>query len=75
MCDKQVSGLQMILHFPVTRVPRIMLRRAEEMFPSLRENMVSVCGCVHREEFYCLHQSVLLAKESKYFMMSLCWFL
>jgi hypothetical protein len=56
MCDKQASGLQNILYFPVTSVPRIMLRRAEEMFPSLRESGVSVCGCVHREELYCLDQ-------------------
>lgn len=73
MCDKQVSGLQKILHSSVTRVPRIMVRRAEEIFPSVRESMVSVCACVHREEFYyCLRQSVFLAKETKYFMMSLC---
>jgi hypothetical protein len=30
------------------------------------------CGWVHREEFYCLHQSILMAKETKYFLMSLC---
>ncbi|PNF31981.1 hypothetical protein B7P43_G06560 [Cryptotermes secundus] len=39
MCNKQVSGLQKILHSPVTGVPRIMLRRAEEIFPSVRESM------------------------------------
>jgi hypothetical protein len=73
MCDEGVSGLQTILHSPVTRVPRIMLRRAEEIFPSVTESVVSVCVCVHREEFYyCLHQSVLLGKEIKYFMMSIC---
>jgi hypothetical protein len=60
MCDKQVSGLQKILHSSVTGVPRIMLRRAEEIFPSVRESMVVVV-C-----------TVLLAKETKCFMMSLC---
>lgn len=48
MCNKQVSGLQKILHSPVTGVPRIMLRRAEEIFPSVRESMVSVVVCIEK---------------------------
>jgi hypothetical protein len=30
------------------------------------------CGCVEREEVYCLQQSILMAKETKYFVISLC---
>jgi hypothetical protein len=33
----------MSLHSPSTRVPRIVLQRIEEVFPAVRETMVSVC--------------------------------
>jgi hypothetical protein len=44
--DKQVSGLQKILHSLAARVPRILLQRAEETFPAVRGSIVSVlCLC------------------------------
>jgi hypothetical protein len=42
MCEEQVVDLQSILQSLATRVPRIILQRAEEMFPAVRESMVSV---------------------------------
>jgi hypothetical protein len=44
MCEEQDVGLQSILLSLATRVPRIMLQRAEEMFPAVRESMVSFCN-------------------------------
>jgi hypothetical protein len=41
-CEERVVGLQSILRSLATRVPRIILERAEEMFPAVRESMVSV---------------------------------
>jgi hypothetical protein len=42
MSDKQASRLQMIQQSLPKRVPRIVLQRAEEMLPALREAVVSV---------------------------------
>jgi hypothetical protein len=45
------------------RAARIVLQRAEETFPSVRESMVSVS---------CLHVSVFLVKETEYFATCFC---
>jgi hypothetical protein len=37
MCDKQVSRLLKILHSLATRMLRIVLQRAEETFPAVKE--------------------------------------
>jgi hypothetical protein len=42
MFGEQVSNLENILQSPSARVPKIMLQRVEEIFPSLRESLVSV---------------------------------
>jgi hypothetical protein len=54
-CDKQVSRLHKVQHSLVTRVPRILLQRAEEIFPSVKESMV-FCSFVHRKEFIVICQ-------------------
>jgi hypothetical protein len=41
MCEEGVVCLQSILRFLATRVPRIILQRAEEIFPAVRESMAS----------------------------------
>jgi hypothetical protein len=41
-CEERVVDLQSVLGSLATRVPRIILERAEEMFPAVREIMVSV---------------------------------
>jgi hypothetical protein len=46
MCDEQVSNLQMIQQSLAIEVPRIILQRVEEMFPSVNETLVSVYVCV-----------------------------
>jgi hypothetical protein len=48
MCDEQVLNLKEILHSLATRVPKIILQRVEEIFPSLKESVVSVYPCVYR---------------------------
>jgi hypothetical protein len=40
---------------------------------STSQHTSCVCLCVHSEEFYCLYQSILMAKETKYFVMTLCF--
>jgi hypothetical protein len=45
MCDDQVSSLQKILQSFGTKVPKIVVQRAEEIFPSLKEMMVSLLFC------------------------------
>jgi hypothetical protein len=42
MCDEQGSSLQRILWSLKTRVPKIMLQRVEEIYPLLKERLVSV---------------------------------
>jgi hypothetical protein len=37
-----------------TRVPKIILKRVEEIFPSLKESLLSFCACVQRRGFYYL---------------------
>jgi hypothetical protein len=48
-CDKQVSRLQKILLSLATRVAWIVLQRAEETFPAVRESIASVsCLCAQK---------------------------
>jgi hypothetical protein len=54
MCDKQVLSLKKSLHSLPARVPKIVVPRVDEMFPALKESMVSVLCLVHRREFYFL---------------------
>jgi hypothetical protein len=51
-------------------VPRIALQKAEETFLAVRGKIVCVCACVHRHEF--CHMSVLLARETKYYVSCFC---
>jgi hypothetical protein len=49
MCDDQVSWLRKILQSLANRVPKIVLQRAEDIFPAVRESMVSVlCLCAQK---------------------------
>jgi hypothetical protein len=51
MCDKDSSGLQNILQSVPRREPKIILERAEYVFPALKNSLVSVfCVCAHRTE-------------------------
>jgi hypothetical protein len=45
---EQVLNLPKILYHLVTREPKIILQRVEEIFPSLKETLVSakICVCV-----------------------------
>jgi hypothetical protein len=45
MCEERVVGLQSILQSLATKVPRIILQRVEEMFPTVRESMGVFCEC------------------------------
>jgi hypothetical protein len=55
MCEEETEGLQTILRSLAARVPRIMLHRAEEMFPAVRESMVSVlCLCAQKKRILLL---------------------
>jgi hypothetical protein len=44
MSDREVSHLHKLQRSHKTKVPKIVLKRAEEIFPALKESMVSgVC--------------------------------
>jgi hypothetical protein len=46
VCDERVLNLQSILQSLAARVPKIMVQRVEEIYPSLKESLVSgVCLC------------------------------
>jgi hypothetical protein len=49
--------LQNILHSLATRVPKIVLHRAEDLFPVLNTSMVKFCGYVYCQEVLLLHRS------------------
>lgn len=49
MDDKQASRSEGLLQSSTTRVPVILLRRVEEIFPAARKSLVSV---VNRRECY-----------------------
>ena len=42
MCDKEVVKLPENLHSFTTGIPKVLVQWAEEMFPALKENMMSV---------------------------------
>jgi len=42
MCDKEVVKLHKSLQSHTTGMPKVLVQRAEEIFPALKENMVSV---------------------------------
>jgi hypothetical protein len=55
MCDKEPLNLQKMLHSLATRVPAIIVKRAEEMYPSLKESLVSfLCLCAEERVFIVL---------------------
>jgi len=49
--------LQNMLHSLATRVPKIVLHRAEDLFPVLNTSMVKFCGYVYCQEILLLHRS------------------
>jgi len=51
MCDEEFSGLQNILHSHPRREPKIILERAEYIFPALKNNLVSVFVFVPIEQY------------------------
>jgi hypothetical protein len=58
MCEEQNTNLQMVLHSLARRVPKIILQRVEEIYPTLNERLVSVlCLCVQKRMLspYSLH--------------------
>jgi len=50
MCDEESSGLQNILQSVPRREPKIILERAEYIFPALKNSLVSVFAFVHIEQ-------------------------
>jgi hypothetical protein len=63
MCEEKVLGLKRILRSLAARVPRIAPQRDEEMFPALKESMVSaLCMCAQKR--ISLSMSIILAKET-----------
>ena len=51
------SRLKKVLHSFATRVPKIVLHRAENLFPALNISMVKFCGHVYCKEVLLLHRS------------------
>jgi len=52
MCDEDLSSLQNIPHSVPRREPKIILQRAEYIFPALKDSLVSFYFCVHKTESY-----------------------
>ena len=52
MYDEDSLRLQNILHSVPRREPKIILQRAEYIFPALKNSLVSICVCAHRTESY-----------------------
>jgi hypothetical protein len=50
MCDEDSSGLQNIVQSVPRREPKIILERAEYIFPALKNSLVSVFVFVHIEQ-------------------------
>jgi len=42
MCDKEAGRLQENVQSHAKRMPKVVVQRAEEIFPALQKNMVSV---------------------------------
>jgi hypothetical protein len=49
MCAERVPSLQKILQHLAERQPKIVLHRVEKIYPSLKENLVSVL-CLNTQE-------------------------
>jgi len=49
MCDKDSLSLRSILQSVPRREPKVILQRAEYIFPALKNNLVSVFVSVHVE--------------------------
>jgi hypothetical protein len=71
MCDEKVLSPHKIPHSP-RRVPKVMAQRAEEIFPALKESLVSVLCFYCGEKLYHLIPWIFMAKEIEFFMMNLC---
>jgi hypothetical protein len=54
MCDKQVVKLHENVQSLQTRMPTVLVQRAEELFPALKKNMVSVLCMIRIVSSYCL---------------------
>jgi hypothetical protein len=50
MCDEDSLNLQNILQSVPRRELKIILERAEHIFPALKDGLVSVCVCAHRKK-------------------------
>jgi hypothetical protein len=59
MCEEQAARLHRIRHSLATGVPRIVVQRAEEIFPALGETVLSVL-------YVCPQKSVLLLSVSSH---------
>jgi hypothetical protein len=70
MCDEDVSNVQKIMECLVTRVPKIIVQRVEEIFPSLTEEgpVSGLCLCV-KKGLYCLVNSRLIWLEQLYIIL------
>jgi hypothetical protein len=56
MCDEQVFNTQKGLQTHETRVPEITEKRAEEVFPSVKESLVCIlCLCRGKGFYYLVH--------------------
>jgi hypothetical protein len=49
MCDEDSSSLQIIVQSQPRREPKIILQRAENIFPAQKDSLVSVFMFVHLE--------------------------
>lgn len=65
MSDEQVLDLQKNLHSVSTRVPKIIVRRVEEMFPSLKEGLVSTMCLFVKKQILLSHSQVVLQLAGK----------
>jgi hypothetical protein len=80
MCDERLSRLREIVHSIVTRVPVVIVQRAEEIYPALKESMVSVlCLCAQKGILlFCLQiyvvkiNFVLYGHHASVFTFTLC---
>jgi hypothetical protein len=66
MCDERVLDFQKIMQSLSTRVPKIIVQKAEEIFPSLKEGLVSIlCLCVKKQILLPCSQWIYMARATK----------
>jgi hypothetical protein len=58
MCDKEVGELQENLQPLAKGMPKVLVQRAEEIFPALKENMMSFvharnCIILFSDDWFC----------------------